>query len=154
MADEIHIGKLIKHQVSQRPELTIRGFAERLGVHEQTVYDIYRRADIHTDQLKRIAEILELPITYFFFPDDLPDLEHHTRTETPAEPLRNGRARDADPPSRPAPSSEANGSTRQPAQPACAELRRELEWASEKIALLEARLRDKDDLIALLRQRG
>jgi hypothetical protein len=34
------------------------------------------------------------------------------------------------------------------------ELRRELEWANEKIALLEARLRDKDDLIALLRQRG
>ncbi len=153
MAEEIHIGKLIKHQVNQRPDLTIRSFAERLGVHEQTVYDIYRRADIHTDQLKRIAEILELPITYFFFPDDLPEAERPARPAEPvAEASRNGRSREAESETqrpRETPTAETNGSSRSPVP--CAELRRELAWAHEKIALLEARLRDKDELIALLR---
>lgn len=145
--EEVHIGKLIKHQVSQRPDLTIRAFAERLGVHEQTVYDIYRRSDIHTDQLKRIAEILDLPITYFFFPDDLPPAEPETASAR--SQAREAEEREVLPEIRPL----RNGSARPIADEAAA-LRRELDWMREKVELLEARLRDKEEVIALLRRAG
>jgi len=174
--ETVHIGRLIKHQLSLRPEMTIKIFADKLGVHEQTVYDIYRREDINTEQLKRIAEILDLPITYFFFPDDTPDTDFAANSNgnvlgsSPANPepeAQNTAAKQKapsienpesyrSPVSAPktAPQPAPNGSANATARPAeNALLQQQLKWANEKIALLEARIADKDEMIDLLKSR-
>lgn len=74
---EVHIGKMIRERIGQRSDLTIKVFAEKLGVHEQTVYDIYKRADVSTDLLRRISEILEIPISDFFQPNSEP-IRHYS----------------------------------------------------------------------------
>lgn len=178
---ETHIGKLIRQKVSQQDDLTIRAFAEKLGVHEQTVYDIYKRPDISTDLLRRVADALEVPLAYFLpelagetaaaaFVSDRP-AERAPRITRPkpddaAEPAPETRAAPASIQSdtasaRPEPADDEQDTPRFSSPPAPetrkatptqrGDAERELAWAKEKIELLEARLRDKEQLILLLK---
>jgi transcriptional regulator with XRE-family HTH domain len=61
-----HIGKVIKHRISELPDLTVRAVAERLGMHEQSLYYIFRQADISTETLRKMCDVLEVPMSYFF----------------------------------------------------------------------------------------
>ncbi|MCS6905072.1 MAG: helix-turn-helix transcriptional regulator [Bacteroidia bacterium] len=62
---ENHIGNMIRQRVAEMPGMTSKLLAEKLGVHEQTIYDIYKRPSINTDILLKICRILEVPVTYF-----------------------------------------------------------------------------------------
>lgn len=187
---ETHIGKLIRQQVSEKSDLTIRAFADKLGVHEQTVYDIYKRPDINTDLLRRVADALEVPLSFFLpelaetgGPPPPPRPENGDGAEVarpgdraprPARPAAEeapeaaAPAPEAQKPEKPAPEPEAprfmpppqsvpppEAAPRKPERAPAPETEspdaRELAWAREKIELLEARLRDKEQMIALLR---
>lgn len=69
------IGELIRAKVNDTPGMSSKLLAEKLGMHEQTIYDIYKREAIHTDILSRIAKILDVPVVYF--------LENATEPEVP-----------------------------------------------------------------------
>jgi plasmid maintenance system antidote protein VapI len=62
---ENHIGNMIRNRVAEMPDMTSKILAEKMGVHEQTIYDIYKRASINTDILLKISKILGVPVTYF-----------------------------------------------------------------------------------------
>jgi plasmid maintenance system antidote protein VapI len=62
---ENHIGNMIRNRVAEMPGMTSKLLAEKMGVHEQTIYDIYKRPSINTDILLKISKILEVPATYF-----------------------------------------------------------------------------------------
>jgi transcriptional regulator with XRE-family HTH domain len=62
---ENHIGNMIRNRVAEMPGMTSKLLAEKMGVHEQTIYDIYKRASINTDVLLKISKVLEVPVTYF-----------------------------------------------------------------------------------------
>lgn len=70
---EKHIGSLIRAKVSQTPGLSSKILAEKMGVHEQTIYDIYKRPALHTDVLAKISKILEVPVAYFLEGDETPE---------------------------------------------------------------------------------
>jgi transcriptional regulator with XRE-family HTH domain len=131
-----HIGKLIKERVAGTPHLTIKAFAERLNVHEQTIYDIYRRETVNTDLLQRICDILEVPITYFLAPN--PTTYAEPVTVKDAIHFAEQPASLFTPPVSPStPSTVSNA-------------QHELSMARMKIELLEAQLRDKELIIQLL----
>jgi transcriptional regulator with XRE-family HTH domain len=79
-----HIGKVIKHRISELPDLTVRAVAERLGMHEQSLYYIFRQADISTETLRKMCEVLEVPMSYFFT-TELPDAHEPVVSEPTSE---------------------------------------------------------------------
>ncbi len=70
MGETIHVGRRIKERVAQMPELTAKALASKMNMHEQTLYDVYRRSSVDTDKLLMFSEILKVPLTYFFSPYD------------------------------------------------------------------------------------
>jgi transcriptional regulator with XRE-family HTH domain len=70
MGETIHVGRRIKERVAQMPELTAKALASKMNMHEQTLYDVYRRSSVDTDKLLMFSEILKVPLTYFFTPYD------------------------------------------------------------------------------------
>ena len=70
VGETIHVGRRIKERVAQMPELTAKALASKMNMHEQTLYDVYRRSSVDTDKLLLFSEILNVPLTYFFSPYD------------------------------------------------------------------------------------
>lgn len=56
----IHIGKLIRAELDRHPRThTVTWFAARLHCNRRNVYDIFARADIDTNLLRRICAVLD-----------------------------------------------------------------------------------------------
>ncbi|MCS7084972.1 MAG: hypothetical protein RMM53_09155 [Bacteroidia bacterium] len=70
VGETIHVGRRIKERVAQMPELTAKALASKMNMHEQTLYDVYRRSSVDTDKLLQFSEILKVPLSYFFMPYD------------------------------------------------------------------------------------
>ena len=49
--------------------LTIREFAEKIGVSEPGIHNMFRTNDMKVSTLQKIADYFDVPITYFF--DDI-----------------------------------------------------------------------------------
>lgn len=116
---------LIIRDVLDKSGMKLTAFAARIGTTRQNVYKIFEKDSISTHRLKRICEELE----YDFF--------QHFRMV-----IIDGNAY------WPAP-----GKTT-PVRPPrfhVTEIQKELESAEERIRLLEDRLKDKDEIINLLR---
>ena len=159
---EAHIGNKIRARLSQMPHLTVKAFAEKLGVHEQTVYDIYKRTDINTEMLRKISDALEVPMSYFFEQDDRKDhreiVDYQPSNQestifngaygTQKDPLPSGinHSLEEDSLRQRNPVSE-NGTTPFRTD---ATLRMALAWEKEKVAYLERIIRDKEYIIQLL----
>jgi len=50
-------------------KLTIREFAEKIGMSEPGIHNMFRSHDMKVSTLQKIADYFDVPITYFF--DDL-----------------------------------------------------------------------------------
>ena len=50
-------------------KLTIREFAEKIGVSEPGIHNMFRTHDMKVSTLQKIADYFDVPITYFF--DDI-----------------------------------------------------------------------------------
>ena len=50
--------------------LTIRGVAEKIGISEAGIHNMFRSHDMKISTLQKIADYFEVPITYFFDDDD------------------------------------------------------------------------------------
>ena len=50
--------------------LTIRGVAEKIGISEPGIHNMFRSQDMKVSTLQKIADFFEVPITYFFDDDD------------------------------------------------------------------------------------
>jgi transcriptional regulator with XRE-family HTH domain len=139
---ETHIGNRIRNRLAQVPNLTVKAFAERIGVHEQTVYDIYKRTDINTELLKKISEALEVPIAYFFEEETY----EKSQPKLPlAEPktdqhlfMNNGNT------------AFTREQTYLPENTQTERLKQELAWERERNQFLERMLKDKEYIISLL----
>ena len=55
--------------------LSIKGFAEKIGVSEPRIHNMFRSYDMKVSTLQKIADYFNVPITYFF--DDI-----DTRSQT------------------------------------------------------------------------
>jgi transcriptional regulator with XRE-family HTH domain len=49
--------------------LTIKGFAEKIGVSEPGIHNMFRQNDMKISTLQKIADYFHVPITYFL--DDI-----------------------------------------------------------------------------------
>ena len=58
------IRKLIENN-----NLTIREFAEKIGVSEPGIHNMFRSNDMKVSTLQKIADYFDVPVTYFF--DDI-----------------------------------------------------------------------------------
>ena len=54
--------------------LTVKKFAEKIGVSEPGIHNILRSHDMKVSTLQKIADFFEVPITYFF-DDDTDDID-------------------------------------------------------------------------------
>jgi predicted DNA-binding ArsR family transcriptional regulator len=61
----VHIGQEIKKLVDEK-NIKVGELMSALNLNRQSIYDIYKREDIKTNQLKVIAGIFNLPVNYFF----------------------------------------------------------------------------------------
>lgn len=59
--------------VFEKRNLSIVDFAKSLNMSTTGVYDIFKRDHINTANLIKISEILDVPISYFFTEDDIPE---------------------------------------------------------------------------------
>ena len=50
-------------------KITIREFAEKIGVSEPGIHNMFRTHDMKVSTLQKIADYFDVPITYFF--DDI-----------------------------------------------------------------------------------
>ena len=50
--------------------LTIKGFAKKIGISEPGIHNMFRSYDMKVSTLQKIADYFEVPITYFFDDDD------------------------------------------------------------------------------------
>ena len=50
-------------------KITIREFAEKIGVSEPGIHNMFRTNDMKVSTLQKIADYFDVPITYFF--DDI-----------------------------------------------------------------------------------
>jgi len=50
-------------------KITIREFAEKIGVSEPGIHNMFRANDMKVSTLQKIADYFDVPITYFF--DDI-----------------------------------------------------------------------------------
>ena len=50
--------------------LTIKGFAEKIGISEPGIHNMFRSQDMKISTLQKIADFFKVPITYFFDDDD------------------------------------------------------------------------------------
>lgn len=57
--------------------LTIKGFAEEIGLSEPGIHNIFRSQDMKVSTLQKVADFFEVPITYFF-DDDMDDYRSQT----------------------------------------------------------------------------
>lgn len=68
----MHIGKKIKTLMESSDSYSPVGFALALGKkNKQTYYDMVKRSDIHTKDLKKIAAYFKVPVTDFFDQEQL-----------------------------------------------------------------------------------
>ncbi|MEM0996666.1 MAG: helix-turn-helix transcriptional regulator [Bacteroidota bacterium] len=118
------IGQIIK-DVLEKSGVKLTVFAGRIGTTRQNVYKIFEKDSISTSRLKKISEVLEYD---FFEHFRMVSKDGESRWPRPKEdmPVRPPRYR-------------------------VAELQKELEITRDRIEILEARLRDKEEIINLLR---
>jgi len=50
-------------------KITVREFAEKIGVSEPGIHNMFRTNDMKVSTLQKIADYFDVPITYFF--DDI-----------------------------------------------------------------------------------
>jgi len=60
----LHINRIRK--LIDDKKLTIRDFAEKIGVSEPGIHNMFRSHDMKVSTLQKIADFFEVPITYFF----------------------------------------------------------------------------------------
>jgi transcriptional regulator with XRE-family HTH domain len=77
----LHLGIKIKNLV-EKSSYSNKDFAEKLGKTEQALYDIFKKADINTSLLKKIAEILKVPVSSFFEEQQLRYIEEGNTVKT------------------------------------------------------------------------
>lgn len=68
--EKVHIGRIIKEQVKLN-KLTARIFGSRISLTEDSIYKLYKRESIDTNQLKLISEVLN----YDFFQHYTPRID-------------------------------------------------------------------------------
>lgn len=65
----MHIGKKIKDLIAIR-KMSVVDFASHMNLSAATVYNIFEKEDINTQNLRKISTVLNVPITYWF--EDMP----------------------------------------------------------------------------------
>lgn len=118
------IGQIIK-EVLEKSGIKLTVFADRIGTSRQNVYKIFEKDSISTKRLKRISVVLE----YDFF--------QHFRLVGQDGDLNW--------------ESTATDISFRPARHQIAALQKELDASRTRLRILEARLRDKEEIIDLLR---
>ena len=128
----IHFGKRIK-ELSETKNLSVKELSQMTGKTTQSIYDIFRKEDLGTDVLKQFADALKIPIVHFFLesPSSL-----HTESGKPKERVN---------------SIVENTSVHFNSVGDC---EKELDKALAIIQQMELRIKDKDEMISLLKEKS
>lgn len=62
----IHFGNKIKELIDNQRTMSNRDIAEKLGMTEVNFYKVIKKEDMSTELLKRVAEVLDTPLSWFF----------------------------------------------------------------------------------------
>jgi len=61
----MNIGSVIKEKI-ERKNLSVADIAKRIGMTNQNLYQIFKKESIDTGVLKKISDVIDVPITDFF----------------------------------------------------------------------------------------
>jgi transcriptional regulator with XRE-family HTH domain len=65
--NNIHLGRVIK-QLLEQNEVSFNAAAEKLDYTVQALYPIFEKEDVNTSLLKKLGNIYNVPLSYFFNP--------------------------------------------------------------------------------------